>query len=167
MHFRKLFPSRFLHAADLLDKYPKGVDVTLLAIASELIDTIEDQGGKKKRVKKKQPFLYFEPAGSKMMKLNITNAEAIAELHGSEMDNWIGKKVCIYPTKEDAFGKVFEVIRIKRPTGHSVDEELPQAESGEDYDEHGYGDEDPALTEALDGAGESEEEDSEEVLELE
>jgi len=88
MDYEVLFPGRFLKAADL-----KGQDVTVAikSIAAEEID------GKEKAV------ISFEGA-KKQMVCNRTNAESIKLMFGRETNNWIGKRITLYPlTMKDPF----------------------------------------------------------------
>lgn len=61
---------------------------------------------------KKQPVLHFE--GRKLpLALNKTNAKTVARLYGNEMDEWVGKKITIYPTTTEMAGEVVDCIRIR------------------------------------------------------
>ncbi len=52
----------------------------------------------------------------------------MAHLHGSETDNWIGKKVMLYVDMVDFKGDVVEAIRIKAaPRTAPVDEQRDAA----------------------------------------
>lgn len=89
MDYETLFPGRFIKAVDL-----KGKDVTLtiVSIAAEEID------GKTKAV------ITFEGT-KKQLVLNRTNAEAVKLMFGRETNDWLGKRVTIYPAViQDAFG---------------------------------------------------------------
>lgn len=89
MDYETLFPGRFIKAVDL-----KGKDVTLTiaSIAAEEID------GKTKAV------ITFEGT-KKQLVLNRTNAEAVKLMFGRETNDWLGKRITIYPaTIQDAFG---------------------------------------------------------------
>lgn len=68
-----------------------------------------DQDGKKSKK------LVLSFAGkAKKLALNVTNARTIAHNVGSEDANdWIGKRIEIYPTKTDFGGKQVDCIRIK------------------------------------------------------
>jgi len=45
--------------------------------------------------------------------LNKTNARSIGLQLGNEMDDWTGKKITIFPTTCEAFGKVVDCIRVR------------------------------------------------------
>lgn len=99
MDYEKLFPGRFIKSVDL-----EGRDVTLevKAVRSEEID------GKAKAV------LSFQGTKKEMV-MNRTNAEAIKLMFGRETDNWIGKKITVFPaTIADPFnGGTTTAIRVR------------------------------------------------------
>lgn len=45
--------------------------------------------------------------------LNRTNLKRIVGHHGAETDNWIGKKITLYPSETDFGGKTVECIRVR------------------------------------------------------
>lgn len=114
MNVRLLFPSRYLCAADLHDK-----DVHL-TIAELKVEDLQVKGGDSER----KPVLYFEetrakaekqgnPKKEKRLVLNKTNALQIAALHGTETDEWVGKRITLYATMCQAFGDTVDCIRVK------------------------------------------------------
>ena len=81
-HFRKSFPSRFMQSSDL-DDGPK--TVTIKATPSENLGTVDKPDTK--------PVVVFEE-DVKPVVLNITRAEAISQVAGSEdMDDWPGTRI--------------------------------------------------------------------------
>lgn len=115
MDVRLLYPSLYLGSADL---HGKDVPLTIRRVVVEELKT--------ERGPTKKPIVYFvetkaaaEKAGTpekeKRLVMNKTNAMVIASMHGNELDNWPGKRVTLYPTKAEAFGKSVDCIRI-RPT---------------------------------------------------
>lgn len=113
MHYKLLFPSEYLNSADL-----HGKDA-VLTIRRVLVQDLKTERGTEKK-----PVVFFEETrvkaeqnGSKEKKLvlNRTNAETIAAMHGPEVDGWSGKRITLYPTQTDAFGKTVDCIRV-RPT---------------------------------------------------
>jgi hypothetical protein len=114
MDARLLFPKQYLCAADL-----RGRDVTLTISRLVQEDLRTDKGDEAKWI------IYFAEMeerhrrdSKQMMKklvLNVTNARSIAKLHGNETDDWIGKKITLFPTKTAAFGEQVDCLRI-RPT---------------------------------------------------
>jgi hypothetical protein len=62
---------------------------------------------------KKRAVLHFR-GRDKVLPLNVTNANMIAELlESDEMDDWVGQRICLYVTKVDFQGKRVDAIRIK------------------------------------------------------
>lgn len=87
--YESLFPGRFIKSADL-----QGKDVTL-TIKSVKAEEIDD---------KMKAVIAFENT-KKQMVMNRTNAEAIKLCFGRELDNWVGKRITIYPAAmKDPFG---------------------------------------------------------------
>ena len=102
MRVELMFPSKYLRAVDL-----NGKDAQL-TITKVQIDELQMKGGKKE----KKPVVYFAKT-EKMLVLNKTNAMAIAAQLGKETNNWAGKAITIYPTK-DRFGPdVVDCIRVR------------------------------------------------------
>ena len=105
-HRDLLFPGKYLKGADLRGKK---VSVTIARI--EPRHKMESKGrGKKTKVEYK-PVMFF--AGKeKGMKLNGTNHDRIAEYHGDTPSGWIGKQIPLYTEKVDAFGRIWDAIRV-------------------------------------------------------
>jgi hypothetical protein len=86
MDFDKLFPGRFLKAADL-----NGKEVTLTISAVVTDELVGDKGTEVKGL------LSF--AGKKkQLVLNKTNGLCLKQMFGRETDEWVGKRVTIFPT---------------------------------------------------------------------
>lgn len=67
-----------------------------------------ETGGKKKGL-----VVHFADKDLPMV-LNVTNAEAIAEVTGSDrIADWIGKKIIVGTTRIKAFGKMHDAIRVR------------------------------------------------------
>ena len=103
MHYKLMFPSRYLDAATL-----QGRDATV-EIESVNMETLEGEKGEKDvkpcvRLKGKK----------KLWVLNKTNAKIIAKLHGTEVDGWVGKRITLYPTTCEAFGETVECVRVRK-----------------------------------------------------
>jgi hypothetical protein len=45
--------------------------------------------------------------------LNVTNAKAMARLHGEEITAWKGKRVTLYPTQTQFGNKMVDCIRVR------------------------------------------------------
>ena len=86
MDFDLLYPGRFLKSGEF-----KGRDVTLTMTGVELEDLPQDKGGDKAR-----GIISFRETKKKLV-LNRTNGEALKALFGRETDDWIDKKVTLYP----------------------------------------------------------------------
>ena len=104
---RTLFPKEYVAAHDL----PEDVTLTISRVQMEDIKT--DAGTERK------PVLHFSEMDKrpkdkrKRMILNITNMRSIAKLHGFETDEWVGKKITLYPTTCPAFGEIRDCIRVR------------------------------------------------------
>jgi hypothetical protein len=131
MKVADLFPTRFIASADLNGKS------FILTIRSV---TLEDmQSHDNKTVTK--PVAWFTNA-AKGLVLNRTNCMIIADLHGMDTDDWVGKQIVIHATKVRAFGKMEDAIRVKpeippaqpKPTVNAAQAEEP---SGLDDDDDG------------------------------
>ncbi len=61
---------------------------------------------------KQQLVLHFRGA-TKKLGLNTTNAHAIGEMYGPESDDWVGKTITLYPTKDRLGAKIVDCIRIR------------------------------------------------------
>lgn len=102
MNVDKLFPSKWLKAADL-----EGRRVTV-TIAEVRLETMQGQEGPHKEI-----VLHFRGSKSgKGLVLNATNRLAIRALYGPETDDWVGKSIELYATQVKAFGKMQDVIRV-------------------------------------------------------
>lgn len=91
------FPSAYLKAADLQGRKCM---VTMRQISMEEI------GGEHK------PVLLFDGTDKGLI-LNKTNANIIAEMHGEETDDWLGKKIVLYPARVEFSGKIVDAIRVE------------------------------------------------------
>ncbi len=103
MHVDLMFPSMYLKAADFMGKE---VTKTISRVRTEKM-RMKDNTTAVKYV------IEFEDT-EKMLVLNKTNANAIAEALGiKKAVEWPGHKVTLYPTTCDAFGKTVDCIRVK------------------------------------------------------
>lgn len=111
MNVKLLFPSLYLGAHDL-----NGQDAHL-TMRRVVVEDLRSEGGTEKK-----PILYFQETKAraerdgtkeKRLVLNKTNAMQIAKLHGSEVDDWKGKRITLYPTTAQAFGSEVECIRVR------------------------------------------------------
>lgn len=113
--YRKLFDPRFISAEDL-----DGREVTLTIAGVEKCKDIHNMQTQKEEEK---PIIVFTEthktgklAGQPIkMVLNITNAKKIAELYGRHFEQWVGKRITIYPVAIKAFKTTLDAIRVKKP----------------------------------------------------
>lgn len=102
MHYRLMYPSEYLNAADLQGKDAK---VTIERVVMEEVPGADGQ-------KKRKPVVTF--AGKqKRWPMPKCCAKAIAARFGNETDGWAGKQITIYPTECMAFGQTVECIRVR------------------------------------------------------
>lgn len=106
MDVRSLFDKAYLYAYDL-----QGKDVTV-TISKVTGGTLTGKGGKSN----KKPVVFFQ-GKEKGLALNITNARTIAAMYGNSFrsEDWIGKRITLYPTTTTFGPDTVECIRI-RPT---------------------------------------------------
>ena len=105
MHFRKLFDNRFIGSWDL-----EGRESITLEIKEVKVEEVQNTTGKVE----KRPVLHF--AGTKTdkgMVLNKTNAKAIAAEHGTNVDDWVGKKIKLVVRPVSAFGSTTDALRVE------------------------------------------------------
>lgn len=114
MKFSKLYPSKYLAAADL-NGAPKRVR----------IDTVKlEEVGQKKDWK---PVLYLLNV-KKPVVLNKTNGKVLLGAYGEDTDRWHGKPVELYPARVEFSGEVVDAIRMRIPKAaprEEPDEEPP------------------------------------------
>lgn len=101
-HYRLMYPSEYLNAADLLGK---DVKVTIERIEMEAVPGADG-------TKKQKPVVTFK-GKSKRLPLPKTCAKTIAARFGTDTEKWIGKEITVYPTTCMAFGQEVECIRIR------------------------------------------------------
>ncbi len=105
MHYKLLFPKDYLGAHDLI---AAGKDVTL-TIAGVKMETLTLTGGRKEE----KPVITFEGTEKKLV-MNVTNASIIASIYKTpETDEWIGKRITLYPTTTQFGPDTVECIRIR------------------------------------------------------
>jgi hypothetical protein len=103
-HYKSFFDREYLFAFDL-----KGRDVTL-TIERVAAGELTALGGRKS----KKPLCWFkEGREKKPLALNSTNCRTISALYGSDTDQWIGKRITLYPTTTQMAGETCECIRVR------------------------------------------------------
>ena len=104
MKLTEMFPSDLLKSQDILDA---GGEMTLTISKIEMKTFDRDAGDTDTK-----PIVYFEEG--KQLVLNVTNKNAIAEMHGQEdTDQWIGKQVTLTVKDVEFQGKTVLGIRVK------------------------------------------------------
>lgn len=107
-----IYPSKWMRAADLRGSSHQ--------VAIQDVDT--------GTIGEKQQLILELRGGWKPLGLNKTNAQAIADVFGSDTDDWIGQEVVLFPTRVDFQGKMVDAIRVDaRATQKLVQEKLKQA----------------------------------------
>ncbi len=102
-HYRLLYPSEYLNAADL-----KGKDVKV-TISKVDVEEVPGHDGKKKP----KCVLHFEKT-PKRFPLPKTCAKVIAKKFGTETADWVGKEITVFPDTCQAFGeKDVECVRVR------------------------------------------------------
>ena len=120
--FRTLYDRNYLYSFDLA-----GRDVTV-TIKEVRAAKVKDTEGKEQ----KKPLVFFkESHDQRGLVLCKTNGKIIADLYGNMTEQWVGKRVTLYPTTTSAFGKTVECIRVrpKVPTGKVAGEFAEPAEA--------------------------------------
>ena len=117
---RTMFDKAYLYAYDL-----QGRDVTV-TIARVVGGTLTGTGGKSS----KKPILFFQGA-KKGLALNITNAKTIASMYGNSFktEDWIGKRVTLYPARTSFGGTEMDCIRIRPTIPKQTVKDAPPAEA--------------------------------------
>jgi hypothetical protein len=101
-HWKSMIDRDFIYAFDL-----GGRDV-VVTIAKVIAGELTGPGGRKA----KKPVVYFE-GKSRGLALNSTNAKTIAAMYGSYVEEWIGKRVTLYPTTTMMGAETVECVRIR------------------------------------------------------
>lgn len=127
-----MFPSEYVAAVEL-----KGRDVTLTIAHIEKAELQLRNGGKKVK-----PVLHFKETKKKLV-CNVTNADSIAHLYGTEAKNWLGKRITLYPTRVPCGREQVDAIRIREtvpqpkqqqaalPPPPPVEETVPAGDPGD------------------------------------
>lgn len=109
LHIDLMFPSEFIRCGDLREK-----DVPLTIHRVSMRDLKRTDGSKTRL-----PVMEFSEMQArstpdqKKLVLNKTNAKTVAALYGGIANDWVGKRIILYPTKCEAFGKTVDCIRIR------------------------------------------------------
>jgi hypothetical protein len=100
---RSMFDKEFLYHFDLQNR-----DVTV-TIGKVVAGSVTGTGGKKN----KKPVVYFKERPEKGLALNITNVRTVGGMYGFKSEDWIGKRITLYPTTTTFGANTVECIRIR------------------------------------------------------
>lgn len=103
LSYDQLFPGRFIKSGEF-----QGKDVTL-TIAKVRIEELEGDGGKKVK-----GIVSFRETKKEWV-LNRTNGECLKAMWGKETDNWLGKRVTLWPApfNDNLTGEKTTAIRVR------------------------------------------------------
>jgi len=99
VHYKTLFPSKYVAASDLRDQ--------AVSVVTERLTVEEMPGDGEKR-----PVLYFR-GQHKGLVVNVTNAKRLAKMFGTDTDAWLGKEITLYPSETDFRGESVPCVRVK------------------------------------------------------
>ncbi len=99
MNYKSLFPSNYLSAEELED------GDKVFTIKSVEMEPVGQE-------KQEKPVLNFD-GSEKGLVLNKTNANVIASLYGSNIEDWVGKAITLYATEVQYQGKTTMGIRVR------------------------------------------------------
>ena len=100
MKTNKMFPSKYLKAADLDGK-------SRIVVIKDVIMEVLGQGDEAEE----KPVVYFEDG--KPLALNKTNCNVIEDSLGEESDDWIDHELDLYPDRVPFKGKMVDAIRVR------------------------------------------------------
>jgi hypothetical protein len=97
-----MYDSEYLYAWDL-----QGKDITVTIAKVRGVELVAEGGRKAKK-----PCVWFE-GKDKGLAINKTNGKTIAALYGAQAEDWIGKRITLYPTTTQMGGETKDCIRIR------------------------------------------------------
>ena len=119
-----MFPSDYLASVEF-----KGRDVTL-TIKHIQKEDLKMKGGKSET----KPVIYFAETPKKLV-VNATNADSIGQMYGPRAEDWIGKRITLYPTKTTFGRETVDCIRIREKVpAPKQDKQQPATVSEGDID---------------------------------
>jgi len=134
-HVDLLFPSKYLKGVDL------GGEPLVFTIRK--VDPREELH-RADNTKEYKPVVTFVET-EKQWVMNKTNAERIADMYGSEVMDWYGKRIVLWTERVSAFGKTHDALRVKPellrnqpdavPTDHDIVEIMTGIEMAVTLDE--------------------------------
>ena len=108
MQLDELYPSRWIKSDDLAQG---DLALTIREVTIEQIGLEQEDS----------PILWFNET-EKGLPMNVTNARAIGELHGSETNLWAGSRITLYRTEVEFQGKTTFGVRVRLTAPAVVDE---------------------------------------------
>ena len=106
-HWKKLFNPNYLGSYSL----DPGQEL-ILTISEVKTEMVKNTDGKEE-----QCMVCYWKEAEKPMILNKTNAKATAKATGSNyVEDWAGKRICIYTARVKAFGDTVDALRIREKT---------------------------------------------------
>ena len=81
-----------------------------VTIVSAPLETLKNPEGKEQT----KTVLYFRGT-KKLLPLNATNWDSVADIAGDDSDDWAGHKIELYPAKTEMKGKTVDCIRVRAP----------------------------------------------------
>lgn len=119
-----MFPSEYLCAEDLL---AAGRDVTLTIRNIEKTKVrMKDGGDEEKWV------VHFEKTSKKLILNRKSHPDAIAAMYGTKAEDWLGKRITLYPARVMAFGEMVDAVRIRDKKPDDNGEHRPPMEPADD-----------------------------------
>ncbi len=103
-HWKNFLDRNYLGSHNLESKE----EMLLTIVKFEGEEMVQSADGEKRPM----VVIYFQETVPKMI-LNITNANTISSLYGSQPDKWLEKQIQIYATPVKAFGKTQDALRIR------------------------------------------------------
>lgn len=103
-----LLEGKLLHPRDYLAAIEFGGRDVTLTIAGISREELKMQNGKKEV----QPVMTFRETPKKLV-VNKTNADSIATLYGVRAEDWVGKRITLYPTRVPCGSEMREAIRVR------------------------------------------------------
>jgi hypothetical protein len=100
MRISEAFPSKYLEGKTL----EGDLSLTIKHVEMETVGQGDDVDTK--------PVVYFDEVNKGLI-LNKTNANTVSHLHGDDTEDWIGKRITIFPTEVDFQGKQVMAIRVR------------------------------------------------------
>lgn len=96
--------------------------------ATVTIDRVEAGTLGRDNKKSRKPILFFrESKTGKGMACNVTNCKTIAAMYGTDVRQWVGKAITLYPTKTQFGSEQVDCIRVRptvpKPRAQSAKEE--------------------------------------------